>query len=364
MQSKQPIHVLHVFNKQIKFSRGYFRFLKDYGVDLAVHFVYHYGKASAAFDELGVRSVFASYFSPIEGIRLLMLMFRAERIVIHSLASPWILLYLYLFPALNRKVFWVVWGKDLYFFRLLEKPRFYHRIYEHFRKRVFPGIGHLVVIFEEEYDLARQWYGVTGVCIECNMLYPYAVDLDPLTLAPGDVPATGGYRVIVGNSASETNNHVQVFETLKRRLGEVSCVICPLSYGGEARYTAQVDDEGKRLLGDKFEPLQEFIDLEAYLELLNSVQFAIYGYDRQEGLGNIITLIRYGVTVYMKAGTSTWKFFKRQGIEVLDLDDLRERPLSRLSFEVRVSNSKRIAEVFSPDKSVRIWKNVFGAPVK
>ena len=163
---------LHVFNNETKFSKGFFEFLQDNQFSLSQHELFHYGKKDLSYHNFGMRrSVFAKYFSIIKHLQLLRSMFKVEKIFIHSLASPWLLLFLFLFPQLTHKVYWVIWGKDLYFYQLLEKKHFYHYIYEFFRKRVFKRIKHVITYVQGDAELAKEWYQVEAEYHEC-LMYP------------------------------------------------------------------------------------------------------------------------------------------------------------------------------------------------
>ena len=81
--------IVHVFNDQKKFSLGFFRFLKDSGFDLGSTSVWHYGKGSGEFEQYGVKPRFIrNWFWPFGHGKMYRDLKAADRIVIHSLASP------------------------------------------------------------------------------------------------------------------------------------------------------------------------------------------------------------------------------------------------------------------------------------
>ena len=108
--------VLHIFNNQKKFSKGYFQFLKDNDIDLSGHELVHYGNKDSFFhDTIGINTVFIrNFFSP-KNIILLKKLREADRIIIHSLASPALLAQIAASPNLAKRCVWIIWGKDLYF---------------------------------------------------------------------------------------------------------------------------------------------------------------------------------------------------------------------------------------------------------
>ena len=272
-----------------------------------------------------------------------------ERLLIHSLASPWLLFYLYLFPKLNKKVYWVIWGKDLYFYNLLEKKRFYHEIYEFFRKRVFGKIEHIITI-QGDYDLAAEWYGVKGERHECFM-YPNNLYKE-YNVAP---KAHATLSIMVGNSADPSNNHLEVFEKLIPHLEKDIKVIVPLSYG-DKNHARRVMDAGAEMLGVNFTPLTEFMSFEHYLALLAELDIAIFNHKRQQAMSNIITLLGLGKKVYLRSDQSTWSFFETNNMKVFDTKKTIE--LDLLDKETKNINVLNVKSFFSKENYLRELRKI------
>lgn len=349
--------ILHIFNDQKKFSKGYFKMLKDYHFDLAGMELVHYGAKDDYYEnEIGIKTLFIKSFISILGnIQLFFKLRKADKIIVHSLASPALLLYLAMSKGLQKKVTWVIWGKDLYFYKLLNKRKFYHEIYEWFRKKSFKNIGVIVTILEGDYVRLKQWYDVSGKHIVCNDLYHYAVDT-----RLGEIkPERDESRVILlGNSGSVTNRHIEALDKIKG-CANISKVYCPLSYGGNKKYYQKVIDYGKELLGDKFVPLTDFMQKEAYEEMLNSVDVGIFNYNRQEGLGNIWMLMFLGKTIYLNKDTSTGEFFDELGIKYIDFTEgITDENVNILSQVELKENQERLAQKINVECSVQKWREI------
>lgn len=351
--------ILHIFNNQKKFSKGYFQMLVDNGISLEDMKLLHYGKKDDYFDKLGLDTVFISnFFNPLSNAKLIKPLFRAEKIVVHSLASPYLLIMIALFPSIAKKVYWVIWGKDLYFYHTLKNPKFYHRIYECIRKSAIRKITKICSIFKEDYELACKWYGVHASNIEMVTLYPYALET-----SSGNRSIKAEYKdkkitILLGNSGSSTNNHFEALEILANCNESIERIICPLSYGGSSKYVKKVIRYGKQLFGDKFYPLCDFMPKDDYFRIMAGVDVGIFNYDRQEGLGNIWSLILSGKTVYMKHETSTTSFFRRNGIVVKDIQDCKKNGILLLSEEIIKNNEERLSPLINVDMSISKWKQV------
>lgn len=342
--------ILHIFNDQKKFSKDFFDFLLKNDFDLSTHSLFHYGKNDIYYDKFNMPYLFASLFSPGKHIKLLSLMFSNQKIIVHSLASPWLLLSLYLFPALNKKVYWAIWGKDLYYYKLLKKRYFYHDIYEFFRKNVFRNIGNTIVYVKGDYELAQKWYGVKARNIDCFM-YPSNLykeyDIKEKRHA--------GINIQIGNSAETTNNHFEVFDQLLKYKDSDISIYAPLSYGNQ-NYAKKVIERGKELFGDKFIPLTEFMPYEKYLEFLGNIDMVIFGHKRQQALGNSIILLGLGKKIYMRNDITPWQFFADISVKVYNSENI---DLDLLDNSTREENIKNIKAYFSEKRLVEQLQKLF-----
>lgn len=358
---------LHVFNDQKKFSKAFMSMLSDNSINMGTTQLIHYGKRDDFFQNLGIKSIFINnFFNPFSNFRLLVPFFKADKIIVHSLASPYILLLLILFPKLGEKIYWVIWGKDLYFYHMISTPRFYHKLYEWLRKKAICQIKNVISIFEEDYKLAEKWYGVKANHVEAVSLYPYALDLEIFNKSHYPSKKTdlqkrnekNHYTVILGNSASKTNNHIDALYKLKNCDKKIEKIICPLSYGGSKKYVNEVIACGKKLFGEKFSPITKFINKNDYFSMLQTVDIGIYNYSRQEGLGNIWSLILGEKTIYMQTQTSTTSFFSRNNITVYDIKSLESGQIELLPESVAKFNANTLFPLINVEASMKKWKNI------
>lgn len=349
--------ILHIFNNQKKFSKGYFKMLKDHKFDIEGMELIHYGKEEDYFEkEIGIKTLFIkSYVSIIGNIKMLAKLKAAKKIVVHSLASPALLLYLTFSKKLQKKVVWVIWGKDLYFTKLLEKKKFYHSIYEWFRVRSIKHIGTIVTILQGDYDRLVKWYDVSGKHIVCNDLYHYAVDTE--IKEPKDIEKEKKI-ILLGNSGSVTNRHIDALNKLKN-CSNIDKIYCPLSYGGNEKYYGKVIECGKQIFGEKFVPLTDFMEKSEYEKMLDSVDVGVFNYNRQEGLGNIWLLMFMGKTIYLNSNTSTGEFFDEIGVEYIDFENgLNNNEIQVLDKNSLVKNQRELSEKINIQCSVEKWREI------
>lgn len=344
------MEILHIFNDQKKFSQDFFCFLRNNNFDLSKHYLFHYGRDDGFYKNFPIRYCFGgSFFSFWGGLKLLPLLLRSKKIVVHSLASPFLLFYLFIFPSLAKKVYWVIWGKDLYFFKTQKRVNLLHKVYEFFRCNVIKNIRYIVTGNPGDYTLARLWYKTDARMIDC-FVYPSnlfkSIDAPPRS--------DNSINILVGNSADLSNNHEEVFYKLKLYRDRDIKIYCPLSYGG-AGHARKISKLGTDLFGNKFVPLLEFMPYEDYLGFLVQMDIAIFNHKRQQAFGNKITLLGAGKKVYMSKESTLWDYFNGKGIKVFDVKSF---DMNILSVEDAKSNRKRIENYFSAsnlDTCLKSW---------
>lgn len=159
---------------------------------------------------------------------------------------------------------------------------------------------------------------------------------DVATMFSADAEDSSGLNVLVGNSASHTNNHHDVFERLLPSDLDGRKVIVPLSYGN-SDYRDHVIKLGERYFGNRFMPLVEFLPLPEYVKIISSCNVVVMGHKRQQAIGNIGSAIFHGAHVYLDSSCPTYRFLLDRGIEVTSLDGLgKSLPSSRVAADVLV----------------------------
>ncbi len=343
--ASKKYRLLHICNDP-KFSTSFFDFLVRNHFDLTHHFLIQYRSKKSAAGDYPIPGLFAgNFFSPLPNILMLKYLFQSERILIHGLASPFLLLYLYLFPFLIKKCHWVIFGKDLYFYQTLPKVRLHHRLYEFFRKRVIRKIPHIITYVEGDYRLANQWYG----CRARWHQYTYPTNIYKKINCPQK--ESGQLVCLAGNSADPTNQHLLIFSMLEKFKRDNIRIISPLSYG-DKRYAKHVMQSGRRMFGENFTPLETLLPLNEYLNLLSNVDIAIFAHNRQQAVGTIINLLGMGKKVYIRQSVTTWDLFQAIGVVIYNLDEFNLSPLDE---EIREHNKALIEKTFSERNLVSQW---------
>jgi dTDP-N-acetylfucosamine:lipid II N-acetylfucosaminyltransferase len=290
---------------------------------------------------------------------------KSRHVIIHSLFDARLFFWLFFHKSLLKKSTWVIWGADAYYnfdvnyslkgFKLFVKSRI-----KRFMKRfVIRNLDSIACLVKGDYDYVKDYYKTRA--IYKYVFYPNPVDIDILdSLKQTDLKEGECKRILVGNSAAPTNRHVEILESLKAYGGNFE-ILCPLSYG-DKQYAQSVIDIGKRLFGDRFIPLTDFLDARSYAEVLNSVDVAVFNHMRQEALGNIFALLYLKKKVYIRSETTHWKTLKDLGVTLLDTNLILKgkadllAPLEEVYAE---RNREVIRREFSEENCARLWANLF-----
>ncbi|WP_198166339.1 TDP-N-acetylfucosamine:lipid II N-acetylfucosaminyltransferase [Prosthecochloris sp. HL-130-GSB] len=268
--------------------------------------------------------------------------FGCNAVVFHSLTDSFLTI-LDNIPA-NMKVAWIGWGYDYYTRMLMQafpqglllshtqnlkqdelKSVFLKRMFgfgkravsrllgysTKFDAKCLDKIDYFLPVIDEEYELARSLNnGFKPKYLPWN----YGTVEDDL----GGITAFEemGDDLLVGNSASYENNHIDLFEYIAERydLGKRKAVV-PLSYGSDV-YRAKVLDAGKYYLGDNFMPLLEFMNKESYTRLLGRCGYVFMGHLRQQALGNICIMMLKGARIHLHSQNPLYKWFSKRGAVV------------------------------------------------
>lgn len=350
------MNYFHIFanDENEKFSLSYKKFIEE-NLSKEEHKFMNIGDLLSINADKGVRVV-GIQNKIVSLLSLNKMLYQADKIIIHGLFLRKLILILFFQPWLLRKCYWCIWGGDLYYYKYRSK-NVKSNIYELFRKYVIKNMHGLITQLKGDYELAQEWYGAKGKYYY-SFMYPSNLykeyDLKKVEKNPGKT------YIQIGNSADETNNHIEVFEKLSKNKDENIEIICPLSYSGKEEYINQVIEAGYKIFGkEKFTPITEFMPFERYLELLAKVDIAIFNHKRQRGLGNITTLLGLGKKVYIREEITTWQFCKDHDLKVYSANDNYDDLFEEMDEMVKRKNIENMRTKFSEKKLVEDWKKIF-----
>ncbi len=239
---------------------------------------------------------------------------KASKIILHG--TP-VLFYLFFIPWKLKKTYWMIYGYEIPDKIVkLDDPKS-NLIREFIKSFVLKRIqGHITHI-EGDSELVNKKLR-SQAKLYFSPLYLSNVMDEPGSSEVLSDQQDNTFKILVGNSTCPTNNHASIFNMLVPYKDDRIVVYCPLNYGQYDEYRDYVILMGRKLFGEKFVPLTEYMDPNDYKSFLRKVNVAIFNHARQEGMGVTLQLLSYGKVVYMNSETTSYRAFINRGFKVFD----------------------------------------------
>lgn len=312
-----------------------------------------------------------------ELLKLIEIIENSSRIFIHYLFDYFCILINKF--NIKKNIYWPIWGGDLYnyidFEMYKEKTKSHllskgikvnekidkNNILYIYRKATVRKIKNILVLDEVDYKRVKDNFITKAERIDFMYFPPTLNNLDTKKVDLIDELKLKYHNIfLVGNSANMSNNHIDIFNELKNLKTKDFCVLAPLSYGGESWYLDHIIKEGRKLFGDRFIPITNYYDKEEYSYILKNIDVALFAYNRQQGLGNMWSLLLEGKKMYID--NEKYKFFDKSGIKVYNICELSEETLKDVIFipkDIKENNIKIAKKIFNEDNIKMYLKKIF-----
>lgn len=126
--------------------------------------------------------------------------------------------------------------------------------------------------------------------------------------------------ILIGNSATLEENHVDVWESIKGVLPQNMKVIIPLSYG-DKEYAQKVKARISTT-SVQIDFLDTFLPREEYFALVNNCAYAFFGSIRQHAMGNIYHALNNDIKVFLYKDSVMYDYLINMGFVVYAIEDV------------------------------------------
>lgn len=167
-------------------------------------------------------------------------------------------------------------------------------------------------------------------------------------------------NILLGNSASYTNNHLDAFDNLSASDISGRKIITPLSYG-DTRYRDLIASEGNKVFGDAFVPLIDFMPIDEYIAILQSCSIVVMNHLRQQALGNIVIALYLGAKVFLDKENPIYQFFVNNNAHIYSIEDLAVEIHSELSDDQINTNRQVLQKHWGREVILQKTKNIVEA---
>lgn len=215
----------------------------------------------------------------------------------------------------------------------------------------------VVPIVPSEFDYVKK---INSKLI--NAPFEYG-NIEDLTIDSCKHVTKKGKNILIGNSASSTNNHVDAFKQIVEFKQKDQKIIVPLSYGGKKDYIEFVIKKGNDYFGDDFMPILNFMPLQAYNQLVLSCGFAVFNHKRQQALGSINTMSYFGAKIFLNNQSPIYTYFKKMGVHVFNIKHINSKSFcTNLSEKELEHNRSILYKIYSKqavkDKALKLLEIV------
>lgn len=318
------------------------------------HSFYIYGKkVENELEDLEFENViFIDKYSKIKRFFILRRAFmESHKVIIHLLPSSRFLLGTIdcFINKYSDKFFWNIWGADLYNSYFRNKKYSVSEIMRRFFIRNVKAVGYI----PSDYEFLKQHYKTNAKFYLASYMYDF-FDIESKS-------DTQVVNVMIANSATKECQHKEAIDLLSEYSNLEFKVFCILSYPkSNVEYRDCIIDYGREKLGGKFIPVIDYMNYKQYQDLLSTIDIAIFNHNRQQGLGNIASLLYLGKKVFINPENGCKDYFERLGAVVFDINQLNENDLKKDDIEeFKDKNKKCIQDFFSDEQFKKRWELIF-----
>jgi len=171
-----------------------------------------------------------------------------------------------------------------------------------------------------------------------------------------------GNNILLGNSASYNNNHLDAFDSLSALDLNGKKIITPLSYG-DIDYRNLIISEGHKKFGDTFVPLIDFMPIDEYIAVLQSCSIVVMNHLRHQALGNIVIALYLGAKVFLDKRNPIYQFFIKNDACIYCLEELEAQMQENLTGEQIDRNRRVLQNYWSRDVILQKTKNIVDSAI-
>jgi dTDP-N-acetylfucosamine:lipid II N-acetylfucosaminyltransferase len=301
-----------------------------------------------------------------------------DKVVIHQF-SP--LMYRWVATNNFKNLSWCIWGGDLYHLPGISSDVYEKRTWSEFVQKQFslkdllykskvyltnlPFRGtaygkvlNVLTWMETEYQYATRHLPSLSASHQF-FFYENAIPYHALDDAKAEFLEKNGQRqkdkflLILGNSGTETNNHIDALEEISKTSLSADIII-PVSYGNESYVRFLKKNIGFYKNGN-VTFLDKFMDFSAYLNLLLSADGLVMNHRRPQGYGNIFLMMYLGKPVFLNPENFSIEDLNRHRLQWHSIKSIKDLP--SLS---QHDNAAAIRDLLSHERLLNIYQALFG----
>lgn len=292
---------------------------------------------------------------------------KADVIVWHGFLYPLrMMLLLYVKKSYLKKSVWIMWGIDLYNWKLPSKsPK--ALLSNHVNRVCRKNVRAAVALLDPDKEVYERMFPGGADCF----VAPYPISYQSFVMMEQrrccEPRKNGRINVQVGNNSHSFNNHNRALDDLAGLDEERVHYYFPLSYGDSSdwqgnkkNYRELLVSRATDMYGNRAHFLLKMMQQEEYTNYLWSIDVAVFDADRQNALGNMLKLLYMGSRVYLSPENPLYSFFLSKGIDVGNAREMKGMDLGTLCSGGDSSSAVNwIRDTYFPPNAIAKWGSIF-----
>ena len=232
-------------------------------------------------------------------------------------------------------------------------------------KKTYKRANYFCHFIKKDFDIIRQKFPTKAKFIDFN----YGNVETIISGNKNDSFNINSCDIMIGNSGSITNNHMEIFNILNKiEIGKRK-LFTPLSYSiyPSVKYLELVIEKGEKLFDKNFKPILNFLDKDEYNKIYNSVEYVFMNHFRSQAMGNIYIALYTGKKLFMSKKSTIFQQLNNYGCLVFAIEDILKNKIDvfkKLSNEEKKRNRLIILKYFGKKKINEKYTKLFNELIK
>lgn len=248
---------------------------------------------------------------------------------------------------LSEKAVWIPWGAEANY---TDGCKYKQDVLQNVASVIMPNQCEIFGQLAKNYHIKEQQ------CIDSQIHYATEVYMeDENTRQTGEKTV----KVLLGTYATPLVLHQDALKYLEKFRKEDIEVYCPMSYG-DMEYKMQIIEYGRKMLGEKFICIQEYLSKKDLNNLLNETDIAIMPIVSRCSATIMRMLVKKNKKIYVVDRQRVWTDFVQQGFVFEEFESLQQESYNEfVCNRNREQNQKVVDRLFSEENFLKEWKKVY-----
>lgn len=147
-------------------------------------------------------------------------------------------------------------------------------------------------------------------------------------------------QILVGNSGTPSNNHLDILKKISRYNIDLKRVIIPINYGDKV-YIKNLTMELEKNYSS-VNLIKDFMSKDSYFDMISSCSHAIFGVMRQQAMGNIYRMLMDGVKIFLYKDSIPYQYLTCVGFRIYTIEDMTFESISTPLSEDEIETNRQI----------------------